>query len=69
MIYFDMGVYVFLAIVVGILIVAAVVFYKGNSNSTASDETEGNTPILIPLLAIATSGLALVFVKYLFDTL
>ncbi len=62
--YFDIGVYIFLAIAALILIGAAVVIYKNKKENSTGVETEGTTPLLVPLLAIATSGLALVFIKY-----
>ena len=62
--YFDIGVYIFLAIAALILIGAAVVIYKNKKENSTGAETEGTTPLLVPLLAIATSGLALVFIKY-----
>jgi hypothetical protein len=61
---FNIGVYVFIAIAVLIVIVAAIGFYRGKS-----EEVDGATPIFIPILAIATSGLAIVLIKYVLDTL
>jgi tellurite resistance protein TehA-like permease len=70
MTYFDTGVYVFLAIALSVLVVAIIVMYRNkNESGDPSQNTEGKTPIFIPLLAIATSGLALVLIKYLFDTI
>lgn len=66
--YFDIGVYIFLAIVALILIRAAVVVYRNKKENGTGVETEGTTPLLIPLLAIATSGLALVFIKYVLSS-
>jgi hypothetical protein len=42
--------------------------YKNRNVGDPSQDIEGETPIFIPLLAIATSGLALVLIKYLFDS-
>ena len=65
---FDVGVYVFLAIALTVLVVAIKVIYKNRNVWDPSQDIEGETPIFIPLLAIATSGLALVLIKYLFDS-
>lgn len=69
MTYFDMGVYIFLAIALSVLVVAIIVLFRNKKDGSASQNTEAKTPIFIPLLAIATSGLALVLIKYLFDTI
>lgn len=69
MAYFDIGVYIFLAIALCILVVAIIVLYRNKNASSTNQKTEGKTPILVPLLAIATSGLALVLIKYIFDTI
>jgi|TARA_Y100000385_G_C12896594_1_gene552343 tellurite resistance protein TehA-like permease len=69
MTYFDTGVYIFLAIALSVLVVAIIVLYRNKNESSLHQNTEGKTPIFIPLLAIATSGLALVLIKYLFDTI
>jgi|TARA_B110000858_G_C17541582_1_gene353790 hypothetical protein len=61
---FNIGVYVFITIAVIVVIVAAIGFYRGKS-----EEADGTTPIFIPILAIATSGLAIVLIKYVLDTL
>ena len=65
---FDVGVYVFLAIALSVLVVAIKVMYKNRNVGDPSQDIEGETPIFIPLLANATSGLALVLIKYLFDS-
>ena len=69
MTYFDTGVYIFLAIALSVLVVAIIVLYRNKNESSLHQNTEGKIPIFIPLLAIATSGLALVLIKYLFDTI
>ena len=69
MTYFDTGVYIFLAIALSVLVVAIIVLYRNKNESSLHQNTEGKTQIFIPLLAIATSGLALVLIKYLFDTI
>jgi len=69
MTYFDTGVYIFLTIALSVLVVAIIVMYRNKNESGLHQNTEGKTPIFIPLLAIATSGLALVLIKYLFDTI
>jgi uncharacterized membrane protein len=66
--YFDIGVYIFLAIAALILMGAAVVVYRSKKENSTRVETESTTPLLVPLLAIATSGLALVFIKYVLSS-
>ena len=66
--YFDIGVYIFLAIAALILMGAAVVVYRSKKENSTRVETENTTPLLVPLLAIATSGLALVFIKYVLSS-
>jgi|TARA_B110000977_G_scaffold92115_1_gene122119 uncharacterized membrane protein len=66
--YFDIGVYIFLAIAALILMGAAVVVYRSKKENSTGVETESTTPLLVPLLAIATSGLALVFIKYVLSS-
>jgi len=69
MTYFDTGVYIFLAIALSVLVVAIIVLHRNKNESNWHQNTQGKNPIFIPLLAIATSGLALVLIKYLFDTI
>jgi uncharacterized membrane protein len=66
--YFDIGVYIFLAIAALILMGAAVVVYRSKKENSTGVETESTIPLLVPLLAIATSGLALVFIKYVLSS-
>ena len=66
--YFDIGVYIFLAIAALILMGAAVVVYRSKKENSTGVETENTTPLLVPLLAIATSGLALVFITYVLSS-
>jgi uncharacterized membrane protein len=66
--YFDIGVYIFLAIAALILMGAAVVVYRSKKENSTGVETESTTPLLVPLLAIATSGLALVSIKYVLSS-